>query len=76
APDAVLPGETGLVVDGASPAEIAAALVRLLEDPAAARAMGERGREWVEREWDWKLVTDRFAGLLETPPGTAAVAGT
>ncbi|WP_433255273.1 glycosyltransferase family 4 protein [Streptosporangium sp. CA-135522] len=66
APDAVLQGETGLVVDGASPAEVAGALIGLLADPARARAMGERGREWVTREWDWALVADRFTRLLES----------
>ncbi len=75
APDAVLHGETGLVVDGTSPAAVAGALLRLLEDPAAARAMGRRGREWVEREWDWKLVADRFARLLEVPPRATAAKG-
>ncbi|MBG0829357.1 glycosyltransferase family 4 protein [Planomonospora sp. ID67723] len=65
APDAVLPGETGLVVDGASPDAVAAGLVELLADPDRARAMGERGREWVSREWGWDRVAARFAELLE-----------
>ncbi|MDP9845240.1 glycosyltransferase family 4 protein [Streptosporangium lutulentum] len=65
APDAVLHGETGLVVDGTSPREVAAAVAGLLKDPAGARAMGERGREWVTREWGWDLVASRFAQLIE-----------
>ncbi|WP_442811234.1 glycosyltransferase family 4 protein [Streptosporangium sp. NBC_01756] len=65
APDAVLQGETGLVVDGTSPAEVAGALVDLLRDPERARTMGERGREWVTREWGWELVAARFARLLD-----------
>ncbi|GIH70973.1 glycosyltransferase family 4 protein [Sphaerimonospora thailandensis] len=64
APDAVRHGETGLVVDGRSPGDIAHALAGLLADPARARAMGERGRAWVEREWNWDGVAARFAGLL------------
>lgn len=64
APDAVRHGETGLVVDGGSPDEIARALIGLLADPARARAMGERGRAWIEREWHWDRVAARFAGLL------------
>lgn len=68
APDAVLDGETGLVVDGTRPEEVAGALVRLLEDPAQAREMGERGRAWAEREWDWSHVTGRFARLLDAEP--------
>lgn len=65
APDAVLRGETGLVVDGTRPEEVEAALIDLLKDEAGARAMGERGREWVAREWGWDLVASRFARLLE-----------
>ncbi|MEU4833983.1 glycosyltransferase family 4 protein [Streptosporangium sp. NPDC023615] len=65
APDAVLNGETGVVVDGTRPEEVAAALTGLLKDPAGARAMGERGREWVASEWSWERTAARFARLLE-----------
>ena len=47
-----------------SPAEVADALIGLLTDPAGARAMGERGRAWIEREWRWDAVAERFAALL------------
>lgn len=43
-PEAVVDGETGLLVPPEDPAALAAALRRLLESPDAARAMGERGR--------------------------------
>ncbi|WP_449064258.1 glycosyltransferase family 4 protein [Planomonospora algeriensis] len=69
APDAVLHGETGLVVDGGSAGAVAAALVELLGDPAG-RAMGERGREWAGREWSWDLVASRFTRILD-PDRTA-----
>ncbi len=65
APDAVLPGETGLVVDGRSVPAVAEAVIDLLRDPAAAAAMGGRGRAWVEREWRWTVQAGRFAALLE-----------
>jgi phosphatidyl-myo-inositol dimannoside synthase len=65
APDAVLPGETGLVVDGRSVAAVADALAALLRDPAGAAAMGEKGRAWIEREWRWSVQARRFAALLE-----------
>ncbi|WP_169945552.1 glycosyltransferase family 4 protein [Microbispora sp. H11081] len=64
APDAVRQGETGLVVDGTSHTAVARALCDLLTDPARARAMGERGRAWIEEEWRWDLVAARFAALL------------
>ena len=64
APDAVRHGETGLVVDGADTAEVAAALVELLGDPERARKLGAGGRDWVTREWSWDLVAARFHSLL------------
>ncbi|MFJ2029247.1 glycosyltransferase family 4 protein [Streptosporangium sp. NPDC087985] len=75
APDAVLRGETGLVVDGTSPDEVAGALTGLLRDPERARVMGERGREWVTREWGWDLVAARFADLLAQAPDPSGRAG-
>jgi phosphatidylinositol alpha-1,6-mannosyltransferase len=64
APDAVLDGETGLVVPGRSVAGIAEALIGLLSDPSRARAMGDRGRAWVEREWRWEIQAARLGSLL------------
>lgn len=72
APDAVLPGETGYVVDGSAPAEVAERVVDLLADPAKSSAMGERGRVWVEQEWRWDVLAARLRGLLA---GTDAGAG-
>jgi phosphatidylinositol alpha-1,6-mannosyltransferase len=69
APDAVRPGETGLVVDGRDVTGIGDALIGLLADPARARAMGERGRDWIEREWTWDQVASRFDEIL-TRAGT------
>lgn len=64
APDAVLEGQTGYVVDGRDAAAVASRLAELLTDPARARSMGARGREWVEREWRWDVLGHRLAGLL------------
>jgi glycogen(starch) synthase len=43
-PEVVIDGETGLVVDADDATALAAATVRLLEDPDLARKLGERGR--------------------------------
>ncbi len=48
--DAILDGETGLIVDGEQTGQIARALVRLLADPALARRLGENGRRRVLEE--------------------------
>lgn len=59
-PEALVPGETGLVVDGDDTDAIADAVVELLRDRDRAAAMGRRGREFVERHHDW----DRIAADL------------
>ncbi|TYB44530.1 glycosyltransferase family 4 protein [Actinomadura chibensis] len=65
APDAVLDGETGLVVPGRSASRIAEAVGGLLADAGRARRMGERGRAWVERDWRWETQAARLAKLLD-----------
>jgi phosphatidylinositol alpha-1,6-mannosyltransferase len=63
-PDAVLDGVTGHVVDGTSVAQVADRVAALLEDPAAAAAVGAAGREWVEQEWRWDVLAARMRTLL------------
>jgi phosphatidylinositol alpha-1,6-mannosyltransferase len=64
APDAIRAGETGYVVSGRSPAEVAGRLLHLLTDPAGARAMGEKGMAWIDQEWRWDLVAQRLQQIL------------
>jgi phosphatidyl-myo-inositol dimannoside synthase len=64
APDAVLAGETGYVVPGRDVAAVADRISQLLADPAGARAMGEKGVAWVDREWRWDLVAQRLERIL------------
>lgn len=71
-PESVLDGETGMVVDAADPRELARALNELLDDPSAARRMGEAGRRWVCATWSWDRAAARLAGLLHDPPDASA----
>ena len=64
APDAIRDGETGYVVPGRDTAAVARRIASLLADPAGARAMGDKGRAWVEQEWEWTLVARRLAQIL------------
>ena len=64
APDAVLSGRTGVVVDGRDRGAVAAAVIEMLADPRSARAMGEAGRVWVERDWSWDAAARRLAAML------------
>jgi phosphatidyl-myo-inositol dimannoside synthase len=72
APDAILPGETGYVVPGRDVAAVADRICGLLADPAGARAMGEKGAAWVDREWRWELVADRLMAVLAGPAAGSA----
>jgi phosphatidylinositol alpha-1,6-mannosyltransferase len=64
APDAVLDGETGYVVSGGDPAQTARRVTELLADPAKAKAMGEQGMAWVDREWRREIGAARLEALL------------
>lgn len=48
--DAVRDGVTGRLAAPGDPAALAAAIAATLDDPAAAEAMGARGRDVVTRE--------------------------
>jgi phosphatidyl-myo-inositol dimannoside synthase len=63
APDAILEGESGYVVGDVS--GTAARVIELLKDPAKARAMGEKGLAWVDREWRWELAAARLTAILD-----------
>jgi phosphatidylinositol alpha-1,6-mannosyltransferase len=65
APDAILEGETGYVVGGQDVPALAARLAELLSDPAGAKAMGDKGRAWVERDWNWDLIASRLRALID-----------
>jgi phosphatidylinositol alpha-1,6-mannosyltransferase len=67
APDAVLDGRTGHVVDGRDVRAVAERVAGLLADPAAAGALWEQGRAWFEREGRWEQVADRLGELLAGP---------
>ena len=64
APDAVIDGTTGLVVDGTNNEEIAKAAIALLSDPSKAQSMGAAGRQWIIDEWRWEIWAKRFDSLL------------
>ena len=64
APDAVIAGETGFLVDGNNVPEIAARAIELLQDSNLRARLGGRGRNWVESEWNWDIWSARFNELL------------
>lgn len=65
APETVLDGESGMVVDGRDDEAIAGALDRLLGNGELRRRWGAAGREHVQRHWSWDVIAGRFASLLD-----------
>lgn len=64
APDAVRPGETGLLADPRDPEAIAAAAAELLADPQRAAEMGRAGRRRVEESFSVDRFRERLAAML------------
>ena len=64
-PEVVDDGRTGLLVPPSDPAALAAALNRLLDDPALARRMGIAGRARAVAEFSWKAIAEQTVGLYE-----------
>jgi glycosyltransferase involved in cell wall biosynthesis len=66
----------GLLVDPMDPRSIAGAVEYLLTHPDEAEAMGRRGREAVEREFNWQGQGERLLALyddLASPHGDASI---
>ncbi|WP_225728673.1 MULTISPECIES: glycosyltransferase family 4 protein [unclassified Nocardia] len=64
APETVVEGSTGRVVDGRKIPQIAAAIIDILSDRDAAAEMGAAGRAWVEQQWRWDDLGARLRTLL------------
>ena len=68
APDAVVQGVTGLVVNGKDQHAVATSIATLLNDQEKAREMGRKGREWVIGQWRWEIWSEKFRELLKPTP--------
>lgn len=64
AAEAVVDGETGLVVDPRQPEAVAEAIAGLLVDPFRSSMLGKAGRTRAERELSWPAAAARYATWL------------
>jgi phosphatidylinositol alpha-1,6-mannosyltransferase len=64
APETVQHNKTGLVIDGRSVDQVAAAVTGILAEPDRAAAMGAAGRAWVTAHWRWDTLAARLGELL------------
>jgi glycosyltransferase involved in cell wall biosynthesis len=62
--EAVVDGETGMVVPAGNTDAAAAALAKLAGDPSAAQAMGERGRTRQRERFDGEAMVDGYWRVL------------
>lgn len=62
----VLPEENGLLVAADDPPAHAAALLRLLRDPATAVRLGAAGRQRVAAEWNWAAMEPRLLAFYKS----------
>jgi phosphatidylinositol alpha-1,6-mannosyltransferase len=61
--EAIADGESGLLVDGSQPEEIAAAAIRLLTDQALAQQLGEQGRQRALAWPSWQAAAETLYAL-------------
>ncbi len=63
--EVVVDGQSGLVVPAQNPAALAAAIERILDDPALGRQLAMEGRRHVHRLFTWEAVTDRVEAVYQ-----------
>jgi glycosyltransferase involved in cell wall biosynthesis len=63
-PEAVVDGETGLLVAAEDPVALADAINKLLADPARRERMGRAGREFVRTEFSFAKQAQQYLELL------------
>jgi phosphatidyl-myo-inositol dimannoside synthase len=61
--DAVLDGESGLLVDPTDPLAVAEAITALLRDPGLARRLGDAGAERA-RSFAWPVIAERVEAVM------------
>ncbi len=65
-PETLSPGETGELVDCDSPDMLGEVLADILENPARAATMGERGRRWILERFDWNALSAQALTLFKS----------
>ena len=64
-PDTVLHEKTGLLVPPQAPEQLADAIIALLGDSKRRRRMGDAGREFVQRHYNWQENLDKWVTTYE-----------
>lgn len=65
-PEIVVNGETGYLVPPQRSEELASRIIELMSDQESTRLLGERGREWVAREFTTARMLERYQDLYDS----------
>ena len=65
APETVVEGQTGTVVDGRDPDALVDALVTQLRDADLRQRMGRAGRDLMLRQWTWPSLVDSLVEAID-----------
>ena len=65
-PEMIVNGETGILLEPRQPAQLANAIVRLIEDPQWRQAIGMRAAQTARRSWDKTVVGNETADLYDS----------
>lgn len=66
AAEAIVEGETGMLVRPHAPGDLAIAISRLASDRERTASMGEAGRKRIQAEFSMQTATERFASFYES----------
>lgn len=72
APETVIDGVTGRVVEGRSTEDIAALLIELLTDDEQRQSLAEAGRRRVEQAWTWDVLGEQLRMVLSGQRGAVS----
>ncbi len=64
-PDFLQDGETGLFCEPGNPKSIAAAIKRLLDNPALRERLAANGQKLVKEKYDWNLIAQKMNSLFK-----------
>ncbi|NUM25377.1 MAG: glycosyltransferase family 4 protein [Candidatus Buchananbacteria bacterium] len=62
--EAIVDGQTGILVNPTSEEEVSRSVIKLLTDPALAERLGLQGMERALRDFDWQTQTKKIKDLL------------
>ncbi len=61
----VINGKTGFLVEGRNPDALADAMIKLLEEPVKAKAMGEYAHKYMQENLTWDASAKKLTEFIE-----------